>query len=718
MTLLLALLLLAISIPVQAATWYVSPNGSGTACTVGAPCDWIYGVNTKASGSDTVRFNDGIYLTPLHGYETVKSGTSATSRLTWEAINPRAATIRFRGPSSSGGLTHGLYIQHDNYTIRGLGLNCESSAGDNASDCFQARGRNISASGGTTVHNITFDNIYARNAGHGMFHCLFANNVEVKYSTLDLSGETNDRGEAFYLASCCHNRPCTNLKAHHNVVSRFGENAVDFKDQARNGVLEYNIFADQRTRAVTNVQQAGTSGTALVVANAEVTSGTRAPGNYIRNSMFFRGLTPNVFHIPDSHRFDAHSNVIWGMNPYNGSSPKLIPTNDIPEAEIYNNIHCPHSGNDNMSEGVNHTNGKAPNLLNRPQSECSTRITQLLGVPSIASCEIGSVAGNKTITLNLQANVNGPVSTIGNLSQWTVTYSGTTQSKVSHSITANNKMQIVMASQPVDSSIPVTVQAAAGAIKNSAFLGRYGDCSLSVNVFKTDYGAADSQHKFPNPTPGIGGGVCGESVTAAATTCTNTVGEAAPGEELDQAVWRFYGKDNVEGAVPLAPENAHIMLGLGSAFRWRAGVRGGGSDAPERSYELGARSCTPTCSAWAQVTSNFSVTGVAYRYDTVQDHLSPTTNQLSLGGKTFIPGVFIEDSASTPSVAIATTQQIEWEFALVIPQNASPLSVGDTVELRIQHTDGTPLNSYNLPSITIGTGLSGYRSGVVSGMMQ
>lgn len=729
MIFIVAFLLLVMSLPVQAADWYVSPNvahpnnGGPTACTQASPCNWMYAVDTKAGGSDRVRFNDGVYLTPTHGYETERAGTSSTARLTLEAINPRQATIRYAGPGGSG-LSHGVYISHSNYTVRGLVIECRSSGGDYASDCFQVRGTSKSA----MTNNVLFDNIFAKNAGHGMFHCTFGSNIEIKYSTIDQSGLTNSRGEALYLGSSNGDKPCTNFFAHNNVFSRFSENAIDFKDQSRTSVAEMNIFADQRTRTTTDEEPAGTCGTAGFVANTGVTAGTTAAGNYVRRNMIFRGLTPRVFYMPDPHRFDSYDNMIWGWDPCDGASPsnpELVFTTDIPDALSYNNIHCKHSSGDpNMSLGTDLDHGNPPNLVNRAQSECSSRITQLLGVPSIANCEIGQVAGNKTMTLNLQANTNGPVSGIGNTSNWTVTYSGTTQTINSVSITANNKMQIVMASQPASSSVPVTVDAAAGTIKNSAFLGKHGDCTLSVDAFKTDYGATDSQHKFPNPTPGIGGGVCGISADVAPVTCTNTVGGTPPPdpppdpEGLNQAVWRFYGKDNAEGQVPLAPENTDVALGLGSAFRWRAGVRGGTANAVARSYELGGRFCNPTCGAWAQVTSNYSTTGVAYRYDAVQEHLTPTTNQLSLGGKTFIPGVFIEDSASTPSVAIATTQQIEWEFALVIPSTNSPLVPGDTVELRIQHTDGTAISTYNLPAITIAGGLTGSRTGSWSGMMQ
>jgi len=53
-----------------------------------------------------------------------------------------------------------------------------------------------------------------------------------------------------------------------------------------------------------------------------------------------------------------------------------------------------------------------------------------------------------------------------------------------------------------------------------------------------------------------------------------------------------------------------------------------------------------------------------YFDDKVQENGTATANQLSLGGKSFLAGSFIDTAGSIPSVAIATTQQAEWEFGL------------------------------------------------------
>jgi hypothetical protein len=63
---------------------------------------------------------------------------------------------------------------------------------------------------------------------------------------------------------------------------------------------------------------------------------------------------------------------------------------------------------------------------------------------------------------------------------------------------------------------------------------------------------------------------------------------------------------------------------------------------------------------------------------------------------------------------MTSTQQIEWEFSLLVPRDNNPVSVGNKIELRMQHDDGTELSAYTLPQVTIGTASAGF-SGTLSG---
>jgi hypothetical protein len=175
-------------------------------------------------------------------------------------------------------------------------------------------------------------------------------------------------------------------------------------------------------------------------------------------------------------------------------------------------------------------------------------------------------------------------------------------------------------------------------------------------------------------------------------------------QELNQAVWRFYEAHDAEGSSPIAEENSNVTLTFGHGFRWRIGVRGGGNNAAARSYTLAARLCNPTCGNWGIVGDDPAIASTIFLANQSQDHGIPTTNQLSLGGKSFIAGAFLEEPGATPAVAIGFDEQVEWEYSLQLVSEGSGVEVGDRVELRMQQEDGTELDSYTLPSIMLGAG--------------
>jgi len=719
---LLLFLLLLMPLASEARIIYVSPSVSSSVssdpCTSQSPCNWIsaYGF---AGGGDTIMFLDGVYTTPTGGggFATTKNGTSDTQRLTLQAVNRRGATIRTASTDGAGD-TDAFLIQHNNYVVRGLKIVCKPTSGTWPWDCFNIQGRNRGEPNEVFISNVLVDDVHVTNAGHAFMHCNEAGNIEIKNSTFDSSGENSDRGEGLYLASCCqHDSPCLDLKAHHTIFARFGENATDMKDQAKRIILEYNIYSDQKERRVgSEVTQAGTAGPALFVGNNSSPNSFRGAGNYVRNNMIFRVISNKAFQTEDDIRFDAVSNVLWGFDPIASSdgSGELNGKDETSSGyapESYNNIHCPSEG---VTEGFNLTRGKTANQLNRPTSECTTRINTILGTPGIASCEIGQVANN-ILVVNLQADVNGPVSSVGAVGNWVVTYDAVNATENSIVLTTGTQARITMAAAPAQGQV-VKVDPAVGTIKNSAFIGGRS-CGLSIDTFKTDPGGTQLA---PNQIAN-GEGVCGTNHTdTLPVTCTNNVATQAPVETLTQDVWRFYASHAGEGQGALAPENTNIQASLGTKFRWRVGVRGGGNNAASRSYALAVRVCDPTCGQWLEVSADYSATGITYVDDQAGIQGTATTNQLSLGGKTFLAGSFMESTAETPAVAIGTTQQVEWEYSLLIPSGNNPLSAGASLELRMQHNDGTALSAYpSVPSLLLG-GSVGERSGgsFAGGVMQ
>ena len=60
MTLMLLVLSLLVSSPLWAATRFVSPSGSGSACSSGAPCSRATAISQAVAG-DTITLADGTY---------------------------------------------------------------------------------------------------------------------------------------------------------------------------------------------------------------------------------------------------------------------------------------------------------------------------------------------------------------------------------------------------------------------------------------------------------------------------------------------------------------------------------------------------------------------------------------------------------------------------------------------------------------------------------
>lgn len=678
----------------------MSPNGSGTACTESNPCSWQYGTGTKASGSDTVRWMDGIYNPgSTDGFKTSKDGTSAFARMTWESVNRHGAKLRYIGDSTPAS-SNGLIVRHNNYIIRGLEVICRSPSNGWSWDCVQVNGND---GDGLMKSNVLFDDLYVHESGHQLFGCYLAQDVEVRNSTFDYGGETGTFGECNYLtSSSLGNRPCIRLKSHHNIFSRCGVNYIDQKNQTRSVDFYENIFMDKRQSAD------GGGGDADFVASTGGGTATNQPGNYVRNNIVYRPISNTLFESEDGHRVDYIDNVI--MDYTSVTNNETMNSNDmIAEVVSSGNLHCPAS--DNINLGVDRDHGGTPNSINRPMSECITRRNEILGIPGISSCEIGSISST-TMVVNLQADKNGPISSVGTAGQLAVTYDGTDQTETAIVLTSGTQARITLAAAPT-SGQSVRVTPAIGAIKNSAFIGGK-TCGISIDTVHQDPGGTS---RTPNKIAN-GQGVCGTNLTATQTICTNNVGTAPGDDSLTQDVWRFYAQDGHEAQNPLAPENASLNLSLGDGFRWRVGVRGGGNNAPSRSYALASRICNPTCGQWLAVTGDFSATGITFRDDLVQIHGTPTTNLLSLAGKTFLAGAFIEIPVSTPSVAITTAQQVEWEWSLIIPRENNPLSGGQSIELRMQHSDGTELSSYVTPSISIGSGGSGFSGSFVGGVIQ
>lgn len=292
-----------------------------------------------------------------------------------------------------------------------------------------------------------------------------------------------------------------------------------------------------------------------------------------------------------------------------------------------------------------------------------------LHAPTVANCEIGAV-DSTTLVVNWNNSTFPPLSTADN-TKFAVTYDAAAQTENSTVVVGDNQTRTTMAAAATGGA-DVDLVVSYAAVEDSALIGNQLNSRSRAQTIQ----------------------------------CTNNVTGGAPSETLAQVAWRFYEIHRAEGAAPVAPEDTDPKFYLGARFRFRVNIAGGGVNAVARGYMLQGRLCNPSCGSWTDVGLATGATiGVQYFDDAINDYGTTTTNQLSLGGKTFQSGgLFLDSTGSIPAIAIETTDVAEWEFGLSLPSTGNAAVSGDTIELRMVHDDGTALSSYNTPIITVGTG--------------
>lgn len=499
------LFLLLLPLFVSAETFYAEPNGSKAAsdCPRSDPCSLDRALTLANKGGDVVKLLDGRYD---YVFRTKHSGLKGNP-ITIEAVNRHLAVIRFNGldnKSVPGG--RGVQIEHDNIVFRGIRLDCsygEGTRGPNAHDCIRVGAiRPDSQSGLPPIKNVLIEDVWAHDAGHLMFGCYDAHDVELRHSQFDRSGIDDYQGEANYFASAHHDHECHRLNHHHNIFSRYMANAIDMKSQTRDVDVHDNLFIDK----LQHPSKKGGAGDGEFITGRHPDNrapGTKAAGNYVRNNINIRTIHVDMFGADDGHRCDYLDNVIVDWKDASGR--KMLRANKTGwnpgEAISSGNIFC--DAQVKVQAGVDRHGSKKPNRLNRPRSECLERIDDILGVPKVASCEIGSV-NDRTIIVNIDADKNGPVSAVGQLQ---VVYDDVTQAEQSVEQINDHQARLVMASPPVSPTVRVQVIAPPGTIKNSAYIGGK-TCGNGNNVFRPKLN---------------GNGICGENKAELPVFCTNNM---------------------------------------------------------------------------------------------------------------------------------------------------------------------------------------------------
>lgn len=499
----LLLSLLLLSSLVCAETFYAEPDGkrSEDSCPRADPCTLDRALELADDGGDVVRLLDG-------GYDYVfrtKHAGDKDNPITIEAVNRHRAIIRFNGldnRSIPGGRC--IQIEHSNTVFRGIRADCsygEGTKGPNAHDGIRVGAMDIGSRDVSPIKNVLVEDVWIHDVGHLFFGCYDATDVELRHSQFDRSGIDDYQGEANYFASAHNNRECHRLNHHHNIFSRYMANAVDMKSQTRDVDVHDNLFIDKLEHPA---RRRGSGDGEFITGRHpdNRAKGTTSAGNYVRDNIVVRTIHRDMFGADDGHRSDYLDNVILDWE--DASKGRILRANKTtwnPKQAISSgNVFC--DAKVKVSAGVDRHGSREPNRLNRPRSECLERIDEILGVPKIAGCEIGSV-NDHAITVDIETKKNGPVSAVGDLQ---VVYDGVDQTVQSVEQIGDQEARIVMVEPPTSKNVQVRVIALPGSIRNSAYIGGK-TCGNRDNVF----------HPKLN-----GNGICGEN-KAELVLCENNV---------------------------------------------------------------------------------------------------------------------------------------------------------------------------------------------------
>lgn len=672
MHLLLALLLMVLPIVSLASDFYAVPSGgssTASSCPIEAPCT-LGRTLALAQAGDAILLMDGTYSEVL---ATVRSGTS-TAPIRIAANSRRQAILQFPVGIALNPRPTLVSIGHNWIVLEGLVLRGSAIA----ANTMRIGGTHVGTSV-TWAQDIIVDDVLIENAGDAGINFLDSRRVTVRHSEINVTGNRVDgnppSGVAFHLGSNASGSQADQIQIYNNVVRGVRQHQfVDFKNGSANANVHHNIF---------DGHVAGWAGGLADGLLRSLSDDGLTDVNHVFSDNVMRNAAGCSSVLNLLREVDVLNNVFYNITSC-GSIFISAATSSL--SAVDGNTTCSPSP---TTESVN----RGTNAHNQPMSTCLARVDAIVGVPSVASCEIGELSPT-TMVVNLDAGAHPPVSEIADLQ---VTYDGVDQEVVSTTLTSGSEAQVEVAEAPVDNTVVVEVSAASGVMKNSAYMGAKS-CDTTPDALA------------------IGQGVCG--VNAQETTiCVNQTETPPQVDVLTQSRWRFYSHDGDEGELPIGLEMGSIELAIGQAFRVRMAVRGGGANAPSRAYELAARVCQEGCGSWVPVGDDPNLHGLVFSEDEIQVHGTPTTNQLALGGKTFVAGAFLERPGATPSIAIASTEQVEWEFSLAVSEASTVVSIGSRIELRMQHGDGTALSAYTLPSITIGSASSGL-TGSISGTIQ
>lgn len=464
------------------ADFYASPGGSGSTCSQASPCSFNTCMN-NAGGGDRCRLLNGTYP----GQFTTQSGGSSGNPLIIEAVNRHQAILQWNTGDTNDQV---LDVRHNNLIIRKLRLDCEDNDGSgNSWDCLRVLGGS----------NVIIEDIWAHDSGHALLTLVGdPDNVIVRHSTFEEAGLNDDSGEGIYLGgSGATSSGVNDITITRNIFRRFSNNAVDYKNNARNVDLHHNIFEHQKTNPIS-----GSDGDGNIRAQGDNDS----QGNFFRSNIMRHGVVGSYYvrlsgNSSDSNRVDVTDNVFYDMEP-----GPFIGNSTHPPAIIDDNVHC----NAATSLGKDIGTG-SNNLFNQSQSVCDSKEQEILSAPSPVSCDLTNNVGTVVWSSDFL-----PISKATN-SDFNFECDGSPLTENTTVPFGADRTTTTLSTDPTCTT--VTLDLSAGAVENSAFFGGF----VADNVSNDEDGE----------------GVNGESVATTGSIVCSQDGEGGGGEQDSEPPYRI-----------------------------------------------------------------------------------------------------------------------------------------------------------------------------------
>jgi hypothetical protein len=314
----------------EAASYYASPSGSGTACSSSSPCSLPTAIG-KAGSGDTVIAKNGTY-----------SGSfgSKANGVVIKAENKWGATLKNNNDERI------FAIDHSKLTIKGFRFDSQKIGSKGAALVVRSN-----------VSNVVIEHNYFLNPAASAIKGGGTNTVDgliIRHNTVEDTG-WGGPGEAFYIGSSTYTTDnIFNVEIYGNTVRRYTTGGVEIKPNVVNSNVHHNVFEGQLYR--TNPYKSANESTFMVrnkshrLHNNIIRDATDAKGGIIgvaasRDNQIFKNVVKNmrgatrIIHTreagPGGTASKVYESTFCNVNTYSVSAQYgLIVTNNSYDAAL------------------------------------------------------------------------------------------------------------------------------------------------------------------------------------------------------------------------------------------------------------------------------------------------------------------------------------------------------------------------------------------------